>query len=399
MSDWNVQWPLPAAIVTRRPAAQEIVRIWHGGPLNIGGSLSGHVAASAAVAGHVKLRQKLSGGIAAAGAMVGAIASRLSLAGHMDGEGSPAGQPSLRVALSGALSDVAALAGTISGRLAMAGHMAAQANLAGNIAGRLAVSGSVTPAAPMVGFASAHLRLNGALAGIASTSGTAAAALPVSGGIASQAALSATVSARRALTGSVAATALLSGSISESEAADPLRGGWNTEALDAGILTFTNDDRTVTSPGATWPGVISKASFSSGNIYLSVRFDAYEYGGIGINDFDKSHEIYFGWDGQIYTSSGGTIDTITGFAAPCDIDVAIRTDDHLVWFRVNGGNWNDDGTADPETSTGGYPLPGTGLTYYVQVGLPYFAGSQRTLNTGTAAFAYPPPAGFTPLQE
>jgi len=179
---------------------------------------------------------------------------------------------------------------------------------------------------------------------------------------------------------------------------DPLCGGWNTTIGDAGLMVFSNNDRTVTCPTSqTWPGIMSKASITTGKVYLSVRFDAYEYGGVGINDIDKSHELYYGWDGQIYSSDGGTIDNIGGFNAPCDIDIAIDADAHLIWFRVDGGVWNDSGSSDPTTGAEGFTLPGTGLTYYVQVGLPYFAGSQRTLNTGTVPFAYPPPAGFSPL--
>jgi hypothetical protein len=60
--------------------------------------------------------------------------------------------------------------------------------------------------------------------------------------------------------------------------------------------------------------------------------------------------------------SGATISTPAGgfspgFSALADgdvVSVAVDLTGNLIWFRVNGGNWNGSGTANPATGTGGF---------------------------------------------
>ncbi|MGY4281218.1 hypothetical protein ACVWXO_000438 [Bradyrhizobium sp. LM2.7] len=75
--------------------------------------------------------------------------------------------------------------------------------------------------------------------------------------------------------------------------------------------------------------------------------------------------------------------------------VAFNLSSRLAWFRKNGLLWNNSGTADPATSTGGlnyssmgtfqiFPFTGTGG-----------GGDSSTLNAGATTFAQTVPGGFS----
>jgi hypothetical protein len=67
------------------------------------------------------------------------------------------------------------------------------------------------------------------------------------------------------------------------------------------------------------------------------------------------------------------------------------------WYRVNGGLWNNVGTDDPATNTGGIGNVngGTGEPMSLYVGF-NSGGGNVTINTGTVAFAQTMPSGFSP---
>lgn len=62
-----------------------------------------------------------------------------------------------------------------------------------------------------------------------------------------------------------------------------------------------------------------------------------------------------------------------------------------IWFRQNNGNWNNSGTANPTTNTGGYPL--TGLQSAM---IPFGIADNNgiTFNFGASSFAHTVPSGF-----
>lgn len=65
-------------------------------------------------------------------------------------------------------------------------------------------------------------------------------------------------------------------------------------------------------------------------------------------------------------SSGSAVSTpagafTVGFSALADgdiVSVAVDLTSNLIWFTVNGGNWNGSGTANPATGTGGFSTNG-----------------------------------------
>ena len=75
--------------------------------------------------------------------------------------------------------------------------------------------------------------------------------------------------------------------------------------------------------------------------------------------------------GQVGWSSGGgvqarydfspfggayTVATVQGWVSGNTLCCAVDLDARLIWFRTNGGNWNNSGTADPATGAGGIDL-------------------------------------------
>lgn len=67
------------------------------------------------------------------------------------------------------------------------------------------------------------------------------------------------------------------------------------------------------------------------------------------------------------------------------------------WWRINGGNWNNSGSDDPSTNTGGVSLP-SGLTSgTIFAGISMSDGTEQTVvNFGATAFGTTPPSGFDP---
>lgn len=90
----------------------------------------------------------------------------------------------------------------------------------------------------------------------------------------------------------------------------------------------------------------------------------------------------------LYTNVDAVIGDVWGIA----IDATAK----LAWFRKNVGLWNNSGSADPATGTGGVDI--SVLTF------PLFAGifvdnevntpATITVNFGATAYAFTPPAGF-----
>jgi hypothetical protein len=80
------------------------------------------------------------------------------------------------------------------------------------------------------------------------------------------------------------------------------------------------------------------------------------------------------------------------------VDIAIdRTNNNLIWFRVNNGSWNSDGAANPSTGVGGADISGIIDTLYPAVSLGGIAvvTANRTAPHGVPAgytFIHPVPA-------
>jgi hypothetical protein len=94
--------------------------------------------------------------------------------------------------------------------------------------------------------------------------------------------------------------------------------------------------------------------------------------------------------------NGSTLATIATFAAGDRIDCAIDPASRLIWFRVNGGNWNNNGSNDPATGVGGIDLTSMNLgTLRAAVGASV-TGTVWTAKFSTA-FTGTAPSGYASL--
>lgn len=101
--------------------------------------------------------------------------------------------------------------------------------------------------------------------------------------------------------------------------------------------------------------------------------------------------IGFYMDGTVYYNNV-LVTTIQSTATGQRVDMAVDLDADLGWWRSNNGNWNNSGTANPATGTGGIAL-GVAGTVFVMCSM------LQTPEVNAAVFASgswagSPPAGF-----
>jgi hypothetical protein len=138
------------------------------------------------------------------------------------------------------------------------------------------------------------------------------------------------------------------------------------------------------------------ATFPNGH-YVGIGTTSMNYNGVTPDPYNS----YPGNDNQsIGLNSGGEYwynGTIQASGLPTwtsgdTIDVAVSVINNKIWIRVNGGNWNNNPTDNPETGTGGQGILG-GLTSFYPVLCPSYEGTMTILNNAT----YGAPSGFTLL--
>ena len=106
-----------------------------------------------------------------------------------------------------------------------------------------------------------------------------------------------------------------------------------------------------------------------------------------------SNGFGFSQDGQLYYQGSSIGSGFPTWGAPGDcIDLAIDAQHHSIWIRINGGDWNNDPSANPSTNTNGMVVPISG-PWYPAVCIGGFGGpSEITVNS---ANIYAVPLGFT----
>jgi hypothetical protein len=187
-----------------------------------------------------------------------------------------------------------------------------------------------------------------------------------------------------------------SGPVSSGTAWDPT---FNTS------LSYVNGNRTVTHEGF---GVVNRnyrsvSSKSSGKYYWEVIPAAANIStaaciGVATSSLVASGQLgydsnvgigYYG-NGSVVRNSTG-VATIETYASSNNIGVAWDADNQRIWFRKNGGNWNNDAGADPATNTGGIDISALGSTLYA-AGFYQTQGDYTTVTF--SPFTYTAPSGF-----
>jgi hypothetical protein len=96
-------------------------------------------------------------------------------------------------------------------------------------------------------------------------------------------------------------------------------------------------------------------------------------------------------------NNGATLATIQAYAAGNRIGVAISPRNRLIWFRTNGGNWNNNALNDPVTLVGGIDISGIALQTFVVAYWASLTGTIWTFNLDSASFVDTAPTGYLDL--
>jgi hypothetical protein len=110
------------------------------------------------------------------------------------------------------------------------------------------------------------------------------------------------------------------------------------------------------------------------------------------------NSIAYNSDGTVKINNV-TLATISAYNAGDVVCMAYHPALKLIWFRVNNGSWNNDGTANPATFVNGIDVS----TFSADRAFPAVgfsvAGSTFIANFATADFAYSNPTGYNSVEE
>lgn len=171
-------------------------------------------------------------------------------------------------------------------------------------------------------------------------------------------------------------------------------------ALSGGDLVATYTDGT----SSVYANVRSTVGKSTGKYYSehTIAFTNAGQRSIGVATSSASlanyggqstESIAFYMDGTVYYNDTlqTTLQTTTTGQR---VDMAVNLDDDLIWWRTNNGNWNNSGTADPATNTGGVTMSVAG-TVFVMTSLRQFpTPDSDTAVFSSSSWAGTPPSGY-----
>lgn len=173
--------------------------------------------------------------------------------------------------------------------------------------------------------------------------------------------------------------------------------------VDLVNTTLTNGDLTATNPAATG-GVRGTASHTSGKNYWEYKIIAISSNSLSVGVALASANLSGGTTtgvaivnrlGGIFVNNTSTGVSLGTRAVNDVIGVAVDFTAGLIWFRVApSGLWNNSGTADPATGTGGISISAlSGALYPVYINGQ--AADAVTANFGASGFTGSVPSGFT----
>lgn len=184
---------------------------------------------------------------------------------------------------------------------------------------------------------------------------------------------------------------------------------WNPADKSA-TVTLSNGNLTAADLGLGQAGgVRTKASFTTQKIYAEFTVPtALANAAIGLSNASyvlTNNAIVFSANaigavaGGDIIAQGVTVGTYSS-VAPGDV-VGMATDGtgRLLWLRVNGGNWNNNGSADPSSGVGGAAVSVTGPLFPTySTNLDGGGGADSIVARFTGPWAFAPPAGYGRLQ-
>lgn len=180
---------------------------------------------------------------------------------------------------------------------------------------------------------------------------------------------------------------------------------WNPSDKSANI-TLSGGNLTVGATTNTSDGVRSTTRQTVGKVYFEIDWTGATGGDTGcgvatnlasltsVGSAASNAAICFA-SGNIWvngTSTGTTLSALSSSTVCVAVDLANRR----IWFRKDGGLWNNSGTANPTTNTGGLDISGvltaSNLLYALVCMLT--SASTSVANFGASAFQQAVPSGF-----
>ena len=175
-------------------------------------------------------------------------------------------------------------------------------------------------------------------------------------------------------------------------------------------LLLSNSGLTVTAPPSISgePSALTTRAISSGQkVMFSVTIDVYaprsDYTSVGIATHGANVETWLGssgspsvgfWDdGYVYINGSGTSGYPTFGYDGAVVDVAVDRDNNLIWMRVDGGDWNNNPSANPAAATGGVDISYITGNVYPGVNPYYSSGTAGKMSINRSAL-YSVPVGF-----
>lgn len=130
--------------------------------------------------------------------------------------------------------------------------------------------------------------------------------------------------------------------------------------------------------------------------------------GIGVASFEYAHgaaalgtgllNVVYNNNGQVRFNNT-TLTTISPFEQGDRISVAYHPTYQLIWFKVNAGSWNNNGSANPATGVGGIDVSAfTGGRASPACSFSVAGAAVKGI-FAAADFAYTPPTGFYSVEE
>ncbi len=182
---------------------------------------------------------------------------------------------------------------------------------------------------------------------------------------------------------------------------------WNPSDKNANI-TLSNGNLTATNTFVVaFQSLRAVAAHSIGKYYFESHIDAMTATtvyGIGnatasLSNFTGSDLNSIGWNpngGDIYLNGSNFGPNIQGAVTGDTVSIAVDMGNTKIWFRTNGGNWNNDviGNQNPATNTGGINFSTMNAGPWLPMGTFTANGNANTADFGATAYAQSVPSGF-----
>jgi hypothetical protein len=184
---------------------------------------------------------------------------------------------------------------------------------------------------------------------------------------------------------------------------------FNPSDKSAGITLSLSNTKAQNTTG-TDQGVRATDFKTAGKYYFEVTVNTITNAddGVGIADSVASltgigavptHAALLFRSGSIWVNNSNTLGGFGTLSNGTVVGIAVDLDNETIWFRLGAaGNWNNSGTANPSTNTGGRSLSSfatSGSTQIAPAVCIKANGDNFTANFGDSAFTGTAPSGFT----